>query len=129
MATNATIVASGTALAQSGGPFSNGSINGAFGLNFTGANTVNEVDAIAQFTSAGTGSLSGALDVNLGGTLASNLALTGTYSVAASGRGTGTLSSSAGPVNITLYMVSPSRALFIETDVSQVSVGAFAKQQ
>jgi hypothetical protein len=129
MGIDPTIVASGSALAQSGGPFSNGSLNGGFGLNFTGVNVANEIDTIAQFTTSGTGTLSGALDVNSGGVLASNLSLTGNYTVAGNGRGTGALNSSAGTVNITLYMVSTSRALFIETDATQVSVGLLAKQQ
>lgn len=125
------LVASGSAPTQSGGPFSTASINGAFGLNFTGANfgSLSEVDAIAQFTTTGTGTLSGALDVNNGGALAANLALNGTYTVSANGRGTGTLTSSAGPMNITIYMINGSRALFIETDVTQVAAGSFVKQQ
>jgi len=129
---DASIVASGAALSQSGGPFSNASLNGGFGLNFSGANFSGlgaEVDAIGQFTTSGTGTLSGALDLNSGGALGANLALNGTYSVAANGRGTGTLTSSAGTQDIGVYMVNSSRALFIQSDAIQVATGLFVKQQ
>src|SRR5262249_20571518 len=112
--------------------FSNASLNGGFGLNFSGANFSGlgaEVDAIGQFTTSGTGTLSGALDLNSGGALGANLALNGTYSVAANGGGTGTLTSSAGTQDIGVYMVNSSRALFIQSDAIQVATGLFVKQQ
>jgi hypothetical protein len=126
-----TILSSGTALQQSGGPFSNGSINGGFGLNLTGADLVagTEVDGIAQFTTTGTGTLSGALDFNDGGALSNSLALTGTYTMNANGRGTGTLhTSTLGTFNVIYYMASGSRVLFMEPDAGQMSVGVFAAQ-
>jgi hypothetical protein len=126
-----TILSSGTALQQSGGPFSNGSLNGGFGLNLTGADLVAgaEVDGIAQFNTTGTGTLSGAFDFNDGGVLSNSLALNGTYSISSNGRGTGTLSPSSLPaLTITYYVVSSSRALFMETDANQVSVGVIALQ-
>jgi hypothetical protein len=126
-----TILSSGTALQQSGGPFSNSSLNGGFGLNLTGADLVAgaEVDGIAQFNTTGTGTLSGAFDFNDGGVLSNSLALNGTYSISSNGRGTGTLTpSSLGTFTITYYVVSSSRVLFVETDVNQVSVGVIAAQ-
>jgi hypothetical protein len=129
--TDTTILSSGTALQQSGGPFSNSSINGGFGLNLTGADNVNnvEVDGIAQFTTTGTGTLSGALDFNDGGALSNSLALTGTYTMTANGRGTGTLhTSTLGTFNVIYYMASGSRVLFMEPDGTQMSVGVFAAQ-
>ncbi len=129
--TDANLVASGAALQQSGAPFSNASINGPFGLNLTGVdlNAGTEVDGIAQFNTTGTGTLSGAFDFNDGGALFNSLALKGTYSVSSNGRGTMTLSpSSLGTFNVIFYMASNSRVLFIESDVGQVSVGAFALQ-
>lgn len=126
-----TILSSGTALQQSGGPFSNGSLNGGFGLNLTGVDLANgvEVDGIAQFNTTGTGTLSGAFDFNQGGVLSNSLALSGTYSISANGRGTGTLNpSSLGTFNVIYYVASGSRVLFMEPDASQVSVGVIAFQ-
>ena len=123
-----TNVNAGVALQQSGGPFSNASVSGNYTLNFTGNNSSGEVDAIAQFNASGSGTLTGALDLNNAGVTSGNLALTGTYTVASSGRGTATLNSSAGPVNIVFYLASGSRAVFIESDGFQVSVGTFIKQ-
>jgi hypothetical protein len=126
------LVASGAALQQSGGPFSNASINGPFGLNLTGVdlNAGTEVDGIAQFNTTGTGTLTGAFDFNDGGALFNSLTLNGNYSVSPNGRGTMRLSpSSLGTFNVIFYMASNSRVLFIESDVGQVSVGVFALQQ
>ncbi|HKF22635.1 MAG TPA: hypothetical protein VKE93_13785 [Candidatus Angelobacter sp.] len=125
---DSTNVATGVAFQQSGGPFSTGSIAGPFGLNYSGTNSAGEVDATGQFSASGTGSLSGALDLNNAGATAGNLALTGTYSAAANGRGTGTLNTSAGPVNIIFYMASGSRVVFIEADSFQVASGIFLHQ-
>jgi hypothetical protein len=128
---DSTLVASGAALSQSGGPFSNNSLSGSFGLNLTGVDLVagTEVDGIAQFTTAGTGSLSGAFDFNDGGSLFNSLALNGNYSVSANGRGTATLSpSTLGTFHVFFYMASGSRVLFLQSDVPQVSVGVFASQ-
>jgi len=128
LGTDTNSVSTGTAFQQTGTPFSTPSINGAFGLNFSGANSGGEVDAIAQFTANGSGSLTGALDLNSGGVLSANLALTGTYSAGANGRGTATLNSAAGPVNIVFFMASTSRVVFIESDPFQVSSGIFLHQ-
>lgn len=129
---NTTIVANGTATAQSGGPFSNASISGNYGLNLTGVtglNTVspNEVDAIAQF-SASNGAITGALDFNNFGLTNTSLTLTGTYSVSANGRATGTLQSSLGTFNVIFYTANGSKILFIEPDVVQVSAGVLVTQ-
>jgi hypothetical protein len=123
------LVASGAALQQSGAPFSNVSINGAYGLNFTGTNGATEVDSIAQFNTSGNGNLSGAMDFNNGGSLSNSLALNGNYTVSSNGRGTARLNTSLETINIVFYMASSSRVLFIESDPSQISVGVFALQQ
>src|SRR5262249_45750547 len=125
---DATNVSSGTAFQQTGGPFTTASITGTYGLNFSGANGGGGVDAVAQFNATGAGTLSGALDLNNAGVVAGNLALTGTYSAAANGRGTATLNSAAGPVNIIFYMASNSRVVFIEPDSFQITSGTFLKQ-
>jgi hypothetical protein len=126
----------GTALEQSATTFSNSSITGAYGLNFTGINLSEgaEVDAISQFTADGNGNITGALDLNNSGTLSSGQSLSGTYTTSANGRGTATLNFPAetglglSNLSVVYYAVSGSQALFIETDGAQVSVGVFSQQ-
>ena len=129
------IEASGAALQQSGAPFSNASINNGYGLNFSGVvgpGTINEseVDAIAQFNATGSGTLSGALDVNNFGALNSSLALSGSYTVSSNGRGTTALRTSQGNINLIFYMASNSQIVFVELDegIGQISVGTLAAQ-
>jgi hypothetical protein len=135
MDTDSTLVANGTAVPQSGAPFSNTSLSNGFGLNLTGVTGLNsiiqqpnEIDAVAQLT-ANNGSFTGALDFNNFGLLSTSLALTGNYTVSANGRATGTLhTSSLGTFSIIFYVASGSRVLFIEPDVTQVSAGLLAAQ-
>ena len=122
-----TVVASGAALQQSGS-FSNGTISGNYGMNFTGATVGNEIDSVGQFSADGTGHVTGAVDFNNGGALSSNLSLSGSYSVAANGRATGTLQSSLGTQNVLFYAVSNTRILFIEVDSNLVAVGEIDHQ-
>jgi hypothetical protein len=103
-------------------------VQGNYGFNLSGVSNVGEIDAIAQFSANGNGSLNGALDINNSGALTSGLALTGSYSVSGNGRGTGSLHSSFGTQNVIIYVVSSSRALFIETDSNLVAVGDFEHQ-
>lgn len=126
-----TAIATGTALQQTGTSFSNSTVTGAYGLNFTGVNLNlgTEVDAVAQFTADGNGNIKGAFDFNNEGALNPSLALTGTYTIGTNGRGTGTLNSSAGTFSVIYYVVSGSKVLFIEADGLQPSVGLFAQQQ
>jgi hypothetical protein len=132
---DSTIVATGTALAQTGAPFTNSSINNGFGLNLTGVTnvgTVNEieVDSIAQFTANGNGGLNGAMDINSFGALFNSLSLSGNYTVNSNGRGTAVLRTSSATFNLVFYMASNSRVLFVELDenIGQISVGAFVSQ-
>lgn len=126
-----TVLSSGTGLQQSGAPFSNATLNGAFGLTLVGFDLGNGVGAngIAQFTSTGTGTLTGAFDFNDGGNLSNSLSLSGTYSIGSNGRGTGTLKpSSLSNVDVVYYVVSGSQVLFMQVDANQVSVGLIGVQ-
>ena len=118
---------SGAALSQTGS-FSNASFQGTYGMNWTGAAPAGEVDSAGQFSANGSGSLTGAMDLNNVGALTSGLALSGSYSIAANGRGTGTFQSSFGTQHIIFYTVSAGKALFIETDSNLVAVGDFEHQ-
>ncbi len=125
---DATATSSGTAFAQQGTPFSASSLQGTYGMNLTGANAGTEIDSIAQFSADGAGQLSGALDLNNNGALSNGLALKSSYTIAANGRGTASLQSSAGTQNIIFYVVSNGRVLLIETDRNPITVGDFEHQ-
>jgi hypothetical protein len=115
---------SGTALAASATP----ALQGNVGLNLSAANlTLGETDSIAQFNATG-GSLTGAHDVTQFGSLASNLKLTGTYSLSGL-RGTMQLKSSAGTLNTAFYPAANGRYLLLELDGGQVGIGEMDAQQ
>ena len=122
-------VASGTGFAQQITTPSNSSLSGRFGFSLAGSNTVGPVDAIAQFTADGKGSITGNLDENSNGSLGSGLSLAGSYSLAATGRGTSALTSSAGTMNLILYMIDASDFIFLEADTGQVATGRIQTQQ
>ncbi|HEY6253031.1 MAG TPA: hypothetical protein VI685_23985 [Candidatus Angelobacter sp.] len=120
-------VAVGTAFQQSG-PFSNSSLQGNYGLNFTGVTATTEIDSEAQFSGDGSGHITGAADFNNGGTLSPNLSLTGSYTISANGRGTGTLQTALGTQNVIFYAVSNTRTLLIDVDAGLVAVGTLQHQ-
>jgi hypothetical protein len=84
----------------------------------------------ARLTADGAGHVTaGVSDENDQGTLAENLAFTGTYSVAANGRGTGSFTSTRGTSDFAFYMISPSRAFFVQLDNFAVTTGELEAQQ
>ncbi len=119
-------VISGTALQQTGA-FSNTSLSGTFGQNFTAA-TNTEVDSVASLKSDGTGHMTGIIDINNGGTLSTGTSLTATYSIGTDGRGPFNISTGLGPQNMAIYMVDSSHALFMEVDANAVAVGTLEHQ-
>jgi hypothetical protein len=122
-------VASGTAFTQQSLPPYNSSLNGSYGFSLGGTNSAGTVDAIAEFTADGKGNITGNLDENSAGVLGSGLALTGTNSIASTGRGTAVLNSSAGSMNLILYMVDASDFIYLEADTGQVATGRIQLQQ
>jgi hypothetical protein len=128
METDSTLASGGTAFAQTGTP-SVALISGNYGYNLTGVGASGQVDSIAQVSANGSGQFTGAVDFNLTGSLSRDLAFTGPYTLGSNGRGTATLTSSAGGQNLAIYFVSSSRVLFIDLDSGLVGVGDFEKQQ
>jgi hypothetical protein len=118
---------SGTALQQTGS-FSAGTLSGTYGFNFTGATSNGEIDSIAEFTSNGTSSLTGIIDLNNTGSITFGQPLSGNYTVAASGRTVIPLQTPLGTQNLVVYLVSPTRALFVEMDGSLVAAGDIRHQ-
>lgn len=121
-------VSGGTAHAQTTGAISTASIQGKYGYNLTGVTTNGPTDSIAQFAADGNGGITGAIDLNLMGSIAQNLGLAGNYSVSANGRGTATLTSSLTTQKLVLYVVSGSRVLVLSTDPKNIAVGSFEHQ-
>lgn len=120
-------VLSGGAFQQTG-TFSNTSISGTYGQNFTAAAGA-EVDSVASLTADGAGHLTGIIDINNGGSLSTGTLLNGTYTVGSDGRGPYNISTGIGPQGMAVYVVNGNRALFIEVDANAVAVGEIQHQQ
>jgi hypothetical protein len=71
----------------------------------------------------GTGRLTAIMDVNNGGSTSTGTSLTGNYTVDATGHGPLTLQSFLGQQNMAIYVISNSRALFVELDNDIVAAG------
>jgi hypothetical protein len=126
--TDSSIVSSGMAFAQQGAPFSNASIQGGYGLNLSGVSSNGEFDSIGQLSADGNGNFSGTEDFNNTGFRSFGLALSGTYSIGANGRGTGRIQSSAASRSVAYYVVNSSRVLTIELDATVISTGSLEHQ-
>jgi hypothetical protein len=119
--------------------FNTGSVIGTYTFSFSGfSSATSEESAVGEFAADGlpdkvTGLAkitSGELDINSGGVTTSQVAITsGTYSVSSNGRGTATLVTSGLTLNLAFYMVSASRAKFLETDSSPILAGDSFKQK
>ena len=123
------LVTSGEVLQQQGGPFSSSSLVGDFAFFSSGKSSSSTgVDNTSGVISAdGAGGLPAiTLDEYLAGTLSANQSLTGTYSVADTGRGIST--ASLGSSTAHLYFVSPSEALLIGMDSTALFLGIAEKR-
>jgi hypothetical protein len=118
---------SGQFYKQAAGPFSNSSFKGsyAYGLNGSAAGGGAAYSAAGVITSNGASLITGgAQDSNTAGAVDADAPVSGTYSVAANGRGTATLTTAAGSSDYAFYLVNPGFALFVGTDSAAAS--AFA---
>lgn len=103
-----------------------------YGLNISGADLnvvpATEADEIAEFKANG-GNLTGTVDINDGGSLATQ-ALTGTYGAASLGgfTGAGTATLTAGFGGMFYYVVDSGTALFISTDSTLPALGSMSAQ-
>ena len=113
----------GAALQQQATPFSAGSLQGTYGMNFTGASPGSELDSIAEFTSDGVSKLTGIIDINNSGGITFGQSMTGTFTANANGRFALSLQTPLGVQNVIVYMANGNRALFIEVDGGLVAAG------
>jgi hypothetical protein len=86
------------------------------------------LDKMGQFTADGSGSAAGTEDINDGGSLNGNLALTATYSTALNGRGTLDITAGGSTRLLNSYLISPSQMFLIGIDADQVVAGRAGQQ-
>ena len=109
------------------------SISGNYSFAFEGASSGNPTGTLREagaFTADGASAFSaGLIDRNDSGTPQTSLALTGTFSApSAQGRGTLTLSSSAGTQTFVYYIADGTRLKLMETDASASGMAEVLKQ-
>ncbi len=122
----------GTLRRQQAVPFSIGSLLGDYAFQLSGASTLAMVARAGRFTANGAGVLSGGVfDENFTGSVAENLAFTGTVpSIDSGGRGTAAL---IGPtpdydLNVSFFMVTPQEAFVVSNDTFEVTSGTLLAQ-
>src|SRR5262249_8293352 len=121
--------ASGAIDQQDTAAFSASALQGnyVFGLSGLGLNLSN-IGMAGGFRIDGAGGIStGVLDANDGGALVLNSPLTGTYSVASSGRGLASITSGFGTQNFVLYVVNTGDIKILESDSLPVTSGEILK--
>ena len=108
------------------GPFSNASVRGNYAFSFSGASTSGFFAVAGSFQANGAGNLtSGAMDINSGGSVLTNVSLTGTYNVTPNGQGTATLVASGGPsFNLHIVVITTARLLIARLDTNASGHGA-----
>jgi len=120
------ITGSGRAEMQSGTPALSGSY--AFGSKGDTLGFLGGIDSAGRFT-ANSGAISaGARDTVQDGSTAANVAFTGSYTQAASGRAAVALSTTANS-NLVVWMISPSRGYFVVDDPTTTQEGTLDLQQ
>jgi hypothetical protein len=97
-----------------------------YGMNLSG-NNGGEEDDIAEFTNS-SGSFTGVIDVNDGGQLMFAQKFTSTYAADTTVPGRGVVTPGSNAFNLVTYVVDSSRTVFVETDSTQVGLGAFVQQ-
>ena len=120
----------GSAEKQQSDSFSLSSLSGSYVFLLAGASSLGTVVDVGRFVSDGNGNLSsGVLDENDAGAVFQNQSFSGTYLLAANGRGTTTRTSAVGSASFAFYMVSTYRAFFVQTDVGgNVTTGSMLAQ-
>jgi len=107
---------SGAILKQQGRPFSNGSLNSSTILQLRGIDPASGGSHVilGQAAFDGASNVAGITDENRAGSIDSSVTFTGSYLVAANGRGTGTRSMAGGSgTSFTFYLVSSNTAFIV----------------
>src|SRR5712692_1694331 len=132
--TDSSIVSNGSIQTQTGDPFSNASVKSHFALNMTGTGlglNGGRFDLIGDLAFDGAGNITGAEFTNDQSTviIPGSAGLTGTYSLAANGRGTMTLMLGGGTtLRFAIYVTDSSTINIQGTDAGAVIVGIASNQ-
>ncbi len=122
--TDSTPALAGTAFKQQSASFANSSLAGNYVYELIGTTTLGASAEVGQVILDGSGNIKGgSFDVNDDGNALLDQSLAGTYSVGPNGRGTASVSSTAGTTSIAFYLISQNLAVFVETDSSAVAEG------
>ena len=119
----------GRAAQQSGAPFTNGSLSGAYAFEWSGQGSAatSLVAEVGQMTADGNGGISnGTFDLNDLPGARGPVSFTGTYALDPSGNGRGTMSNLTGSQpasNYVFYMTSAASAFFVSADTGSVLAG------
>jgi hypothetical protein len=116
------------------GGFTNADLNGTYAFSMSGtdagANFGAFIARVGSFTADGSGHITAALeDVTDAGSLPQLVQFTGgSYSIQANGRGTLTLLSSTGGLQMSIALNSGNAGVMIQTDLNAASSGSFTRQ-
>jgi hypothetical protein len=124
----------GDAIAQQNIAFNDASLSGSFAFLIGGSTSTGSIATAGRFTADAAGKITNVVaDENNSGsiTLLPNGTVTGSYAVDANQFGGGTLTwtdTKAGTFSLIFYLISPTQAVFQETDSNIVSDGTFSAQ-
>jgi hypothetical protein len=116
------------------GKFSNASLKGTYGFSMSGTDAGVNFGAfiarVGSFTADGNGNITAAIeDVTDAGSLPQFVQFTsGSYSIQGNGRGTLTLNSGTGGLQLSIALNSGNAGVMIQTDLNATSSGSFAIQ-
>jgi len=120
----------GTIEKQDSAAFLDSALDGGYAFTISGLGMNGFLAASGRFTADAAGGITeGVEDYNDGGVVSTNVPFTGSYSVAPTGRGTATLTSSLGTSQYSFYVVSAQKLLFISLDYLPATIGVGEKQQ
>ncbi|MBP7705931.1 MAG: hypothetical protein KA243_01665 [Candidatus Aminicenantes bacterium] len=100
---------------RTAGPFGVGSLDGHYAFTLRGTLTSPSTDVSGQILFNGLGALAGAVDINAAGVLATDVPVTGSYTMEATGRGVATITAPAATWTVTLYVKDAATVLLLGT--------------
>src|SRR6267378_8547795 len=115
------------------GNFSNASLKGQYAFSMSGtelcAGFSSAFTRAGSFTADGNGRISGGLeDINVCTRVFTLQFTNSTYSIAADGRGTLSLTNSTGTTNYSITLTSSTQGVIAQTDVNSTAAGSFQRQ-
>lgn len=126
------LIEAGSAIAQQGVSFNNGSLGSSvFLLSGGDASTGATLVAAGRFDTDGAGTIqNGVLDENANGVFSDGLPFSaGSYSIASNGRGTASVITTGGTTTFVFWLTSSGNALLMESDAFGVTSGSVLGQQ